>query len=384
MKYDAEVVVVGAGPAGSRVAQKLAAAGREVILLDRRCRLGDPVCCTGIISTQCLEQFDVDADLVLRRYYGASIHAPGGEVIDIRRREVQAVAIDRGAFDRRMAEKAVAAGTRLHMGTRVTGVKTGRDCAIVEFVRDGQPGALRSQAVVVAAGLTPKLTKSLGLGHIRDAALGFQLEVETPAPVNVEVFLGHNLAPGFFAWLAPLSDSRAKVGLIARRRADGNLERLVAAMRSQGRIGDSIGEISCRAIPLSILPRTAARRVLVVGDAAGQVKATTGGGLYYGLVCADLAAKTLEKALSTGDFSAGSLRNYERAWQRAIGRDMRIGRLARSVFQRLSDRRIDRILVRARDTGLIDRLAEDGALSFDWHGKTLLKAAGRLLPSLLI
>jgi geranylgeranyl reductase family protein len=384
LKYDAEIIVIGAGPAGSRVAQRLAAAGYDVLLLERRRSLGEPVCCTGIISRECLSEFDIDPNLVLRHYHGASIHAPGGQVIDIQRPGVQAVAIDRAAFDRSMTERATASGARLLLGATVVNVETNDDQATVVVVHEGKTRQLTCRAVVIAAGLAQKLTRVLGLGRIGDAALGFQLDVETTEPAGVEIFLGSHLAPDFFGWLAPISDNKAKLGLIARRRADGHLQGLVELLRSQGKIGDAIGEVRCRAIPLSTLPRTYAERVLVVGDAAGQVKSTTGGGLYYGLVCADIAAETLHSALLNDDLSATSLAPYQRQWRRALGRDLLLGRLARKVFQRLGDRQVDRLLLRARDIGLIDRLVADDAVSFDRHGKALLNAAGRLWPAAFI
>jgi len=383
MRYDAEVVVIGAGPAGSRAAERLAAAGHDVLLLERRKSLGEPVCCTGIISRECFSRFDIDPAWVLRSYSGARLHAPGGNVIDVRRSSVQAVAVDRAAFDRSLAEKAVASGSRLLLGTTAINIETNSGAAIIDVVQQGEHRRLIARAAVIAAGLSPRLTRALGLGQVSDAALGFQLEVETIEPVEVEVFLGRGIAPGFFAWLAPVADNRAKIGLIARRRADANLQRLVESLRSQGKIGRTIGEIRCRAIPLSTLPRTFTDQILVVGDAAGQVKSTTGGGLYYGLVCADLAAETLHRSLITDNLSTAALSVYQRRWRQVLGRDQMLGRLARNIFQRLSDCQIDRLLLRAGNTGLIERLLGDESLTFDRHGRAIVRAAGSLLPAAL-
>jgi digeranylgeranylglycerophospholipid reductase len=381
LKYDADVIIIGAGPTGSRTAAGLAYSGYDVILLERRPSLGQPVCCTGIISAQCLAQFDIDPDLILRRYNAAKINTPDGSVIDINRHSVQAVAVDRGLFDRRMAEKAVASGASLILGATATSTEINRDCATVHFSQGDSPCSLKAKVIVVAAGLSPRLTGPLGLGKISNAALGFQVEVETPSPLGVELYLGRRLVPGFFGWIAPVSETRAKVGLISRRRADGNLGGFIKTLQIQGKIGAPLTEMSCRPIPLSPLRRTYADRVLVVGDSAGQVKATTGGGLYYGLVCADLAVGTIRRAFAAGDFSSRSLRNYQNAWHSALGRDLLIGRLGRSMFQLLNDHQIDRLLVKARDSGLIARLIADNDLSFDWHGRALFKALPGLVAS---
>ncbi len=383
MKYDAEVIVIGAGPAGSRTAERLAAAGHDVLLLDRRKSLGEPVCCTGIISRECFSHFNIDPSLVLRSYYGARLHAPGGKVFDVRRPGVQAMAVDRTALDRSLTERAVASGAKLLLGATVVNIETNGGKAAIDVVQQGENRRLNARAAVIASGLSPRLTGSLGLGRVGDAALGFQLDVETFGPGEVEIFLGRDIAPGFFGWLAPVSDGRAKIGLIARRRADADLQKLVELLRSQGKIGPALGELRCRAIPLSTLPRTYADRALVVGDAAGQVKSTTGGGLFYGLVCADLAAETLHRSLLEDDLSAATLAVYQRRWRRALGRDLWLGRLARNAFQRLGDRQIDRLLQRATDTGLVDRLLADETLTFDRHGKAIMKAAGSLMPAAL-
>ncbi len=382
MQLDCDVIVVGAGPVGSRVAARLAGSGHDIILLEKRQSLGQPVCCTGIISAQCLEQFNITPELILRKYCGAVINSPSGAMINISRPGVQAVAVDRAALDRSLTDAAVSSGARISLGSTVTEVTTSMSHATVVFIQGGSSRILRSRSVVIAAGLSPRLTQMLGLGKIHDAALGFQVEVETPAAVEVEVFINKNLTPGFFAWMAPVSDTRAKIGLLARRRGDGHLDVLIERLRSQGKIGPELDEISCRVVPLSRLPRTYGDRVLVVGDAAGQVKPTTGGGLYYGLLCADIAGDTLNSALNTGDLSATSLKRYEKTWRAAIGRDLLIGRFGKYIFQHLSDERLDRIMVKARDSGVIDRLLSNPSLSFDRHGKALVKAAGSLIQSI--
>jgi digeranylgeranylglycerophospholipid reductase len=382
MKFDADVIVVGAGPAGSRVAAKLAQAGNDVILLERRNTLGQPVCCTGIISTQCLAQFNISPDLVLREFRGAVINAPGGATLDISRPAVQAVSVDRSALDREMAETAVSFGAKLCLGAKVTGITNSKEKATVRFTRGGSSQTLQSRSVVIAAGYAPKLTGQLGLGKIRDVALGFQTEVTTHYSTGVELYLDRQISPGFFAWVAPVSETRAKVGLIARRRENSNLQLLVQTLQSKGQIAAETGEVQRRAIPLSCLPRTYADRVLVVGDSAGQVKPTTGGGLYYGLVCADIAFETLNSALALDDLSARSLKNYEQTWRALIGRDLLIGRIGRSLFRRIPERLLNHIILKSRDSGALDRLLEDESLTFDWHGKALLKATGAILASI--
>ena len=124
------------------------------------------------------------------------------------------------------------------------------------------------------------------------------------------------------------------------------------------------------------LPRTYGERVMVVGDAAGQVKPTTGGGIYYGLLCADVAANTLHQALESNDLSARSLADYERKWRRKLGRELKIGYWARKSYERLSDQQIDRLFDIIKSNGIDEALLKADDLSFDWHSEAVLRLIG--------
>ncbi|MEE8354060.1 MAG: hypothetical protein V3S10_06335, partial [Dehalococcoidales bacterium] len=121
-------------------------------------------------------------------------------------------------------------------------------------------------------------------------------------------------------------------------------------------------------IPLKPLRRTYRDRLLVVGTAAGQVKPTTGGGVYYGLLCANIAAEHLDRALTTGDLSAKSLAGYERDWKRRLGWELRAGYWGRRFFERMDDRQIDKMFKVVETSGILDDLLNAEDLVFDWHG----------------
>ncbi|MDI6814873.1 MAG: hypothetical protein QMC90_02150, partial [Dehalococcoidales bacterium] len=117
-------------------------------------------------------------------------------------------------------------------------------------------------------------------------------------------------------------------------------------------------------------------RLVVVGGAAGQVKPTTGGGIYYGLLCADIAANNLHRALESGDLSARGLASYEREWRRKLRRELKIGYWARKFYERLSDRQIDWIFDIIKSNGIDEALLKAKDLSFDWHGEVVLRLMG--------
>ena len=115
---------------------------------------------------------------------------------------------------------------------------------------------------------------------------------------------------------------------------------------------------------------------MVVGDAAGQVKPTTGGGIYYGLLCADIAADILHQALEDDDLSARSLARYERGWRKRLGWELKIGYWARKLFERLSDRQIDRLFDLVKANGIDEALLKEKDLSFEWHSKAIFRLIG--------
>jgi flavin-dependent dehydrogenase len=167
------------------------------------------------------------------------------------------------------------------------------------------------------------------------------------------------------------------VGLLSRRNPERYLRDWLEFLQAEGRVVSAEPKLSCGAVPLKPLARTCGERVVVVGDAAGQVKPTTGGGIYYGLLCADIAAETLHQALESDDLSARSLARYEREWRSRLERELKIGRWARRLFERLDDHRLDQLFDIIKDNRIDEALLQAKDTSFDWHSYTILRLLGR-------
>ena len=163
------------------------------------------------------------------------------------------------------------------------------------------------------------------------------------------------------------------------------MDDFVRCLSRDGKVRRVAGRVRSWGIPLKPPPRTFADRVLVVGDAAGQVKPTTGGGIYYAQLSGELAAFAASGAFAASDFSARRLAGYERAWKALLGRELRVGYLARLLYSTLADSQIERLLSRVMGNGMCDELVGSRHFSFDWHSATLLRAArNRELRSLLL
>ena len=246
------------------------------------------------------------------------------------------------------------------------------DRVSIEAICHGEKLNLEARAAVIAAGFGSRLAEKLGLGKVDDFIMGAQSEVETREIDEVEVYFSQEIAPGFFAWLVPTSPNRALVGLLSRHSPGLYLRKLVSSLLAQGKIISAEVKPCYRGISLKPLPKTYSKRLLVVGDAAGQVKPTTGGGIYYGLLCADIAADTLHSALESDDLSVRRLAYYQREWKKKLGRELMIDYWARKFYERLSDRQIDRIFGIIKSNGIDERLLKAEDLSFDWHSEAVL------------
>ncbi|MDD5288116.1 MAG: NAD(P)/FAD-dependent oxidoreductase [Dehalococcoidales bacterium] len=371
-----DLLVAGGGLVGSYVAHRLARMGHRVLVLERKKHLEGKQVCTGIVGRECAEIFAIAKKFILREARAARLFSPSGKELYVWRPETQAYILDRAALDVSLAEQAQSAGAEYVMDCPVQRVEIKPDGVEVRAVHGGNERKFTAAAALVACGFASSLTESLGLGALGDSVAGAQAEVSAPGADDVELYSGNEVAPGFFAWLVPTVPGRARVGLLSRRNPGLYLQKLLQTLSEQGKVAAAGAEIQHGVIPLKPLVHTYAERVLVAGDAAGQVKPTTGGGIYYGLLCAELTVTTLHEALESGDLSARKLAGYQHRWHHKLKRELTVGYRARKLFETLSDKNLDRIFDIIKENGIEKELARARELSFDWHGKTLLRLFG--------
>jgi digeranylgeranylglycerophospholipid reductase len=370
--YDA--VTVGAGPIGSYIAYRLAKLGYKVLVFERRPRVGDAACCTGIIGKECFDRFPIVNNGVLTQHSSAKFFSPSGKCLRLSKDTVQAYVVDRVAFDRALAQKAQEEGVEYLFSARVESITSRDNCVRATVECKGDTRDFEGRMAVISSGFGASLPQRLGLGKISDFILGAQAEVKVGDLEEVEIYLGQEIAPGFFGWLVPTSAGKALAGLLSRRSPGSYLKNLLSSLLAQGKIASTETKISYGGIPLSPLPKTYRERVIVVGDAAGQVKPTTGGGIYYGLLCADMAAEVIHDALRADDCSGKRLAYYERGWKEKLSRELQIGYWARKTYERLDDRQIENIFDIIRANNIHEAILQSPDFSFDWHCDSILRA----------
>ena len=366
-----DVIVVGAGPAGNNAALSLASQGYGVTVIDSRENIGDKLC-TGLVGEECFRRYPIDPALVYREISSARVVAPSSEVVRFETPHPVARVVNRVAYVSSFADKARAAGAEYLLGRRVVRVEQHEDR--ISVVTDD--GAMEARSLVLAAGFGSQLNSQLGLGKPSDYVVGIQAVVETDGLDEVEVYLGRNVAPGFFAWLVPTRPGYALAGLLVRKNAPERFAKFISAREAEGKITELVDKPVCWGIPLRPLRKTFSDRVLVVGDAAGQVKPTTGGGIFYSLIASEIASGALDRALREDNLSANGLGAYQKEWKGLLSKELEIGYSARRVFEFLGDSHISSLIHQASKNGFIAELACSPDVSFDWQSSMIGKIMG--------
>jgi geranylgeranyl reductase family protein len=366
-----DVIVVGAGPAGSYIAYELASSGHDVAVFEEKSASGLNVCCTGIISTECFQSLGLSPEVILTKLNSARFFSPSGRCLRLQTEKVQAYVVNRLLLDKALASKAQSQGAQYFFSSPVIDIIPGKDSIQAETLCSGAREIFSARAVVLANGFRPKLPRKLGLGKIKNFLVGAQAEIEAKNVDELEVYFGQEIAPGAFAWLVPISTNKAYIGLLAKSQAKLHLQNFLNNLFGQGRISSREVEIEQKAIPLGTLARSYGDRVLVIGDATGQVKPTTGGGIYFGHLGARIAARVLDEALSSDNLTAGQLSHYQKQWKAKMGKELSRGYWARWAYTKLSDRQIDGIFNALGSSGMAEALLNSNNFSFDWHSRLI-------------
>jgi len=362
-----DVVIIGGGPVGSQVAFRMVSMGYRTAVLEKKPDLAVTVCCTGLVSNECIDHFDIPDSVVHRTAKSARLFSPSGQLLSVKRKQPQVTVLNRPAFNHAWAKRAEAKGAEYLFSTDARNITMAKKSATVDALSSGERISLQARVVVLTTGFGSQMMDRLGLGAASDFVMGAQAELTTNEIDEVEIYTGSKIAPGFFAWLVPTAKDKALVGLLSRRYPPAYLRSLLTRLAAEGKIKSTSVTITYGGVPLRPLHKTYADRLLVVGTAAGQVKPITGGGIYFGLLCADIAANTLNRALLQDDLTADRLAGYQRGWKRKLGRELRVGYWARRFYEMLNDQQIDRVFELMETSGIIDDIQSSEELSFDWH-----------------
>ncbi len=317
-EYD--VVIVGAGPAGSTTAYYASKAGANVLLLDKRKEIGHPVQCGEFIpavdelkemmpETAALnELFNLEAGLISKRTEAIRIFSPKKKTYEIK---FNGYTVERREFDKYLVEKAVKEGAELRTGTTVTGFNGKKLLS-----KDGE---FKGKVVVGADGPLSRVGRWAGLQGPRRLSRCVLCELPGEFPPVVEMYFG-SAAPGGYAWIIPKAHG-ANIGLGVQNWYKKPLKPLLLKFLGSKGLNKEPKFFSAGHVPVSgPVPRTVKGNVLVVGDAAGHVMATNGGGIPIAMICGRIAGNVIGEHLTT----QVPLERYETEWRKAVGKELGI------------------------------------------------------------
>jgi geranylgeranyl reductase family protein len=377
-----EVIVVGAGSCGSFTALTLGKLGTEVVVFEEHEEIGVPSHCAGHVSLNGLKHLmlHIPSKLLENKIYGARFHSPSGLKFEVKCSSPVTCVLNRELLDKHLAKLAEKAGVEYVTGIKVHSLVL-RSGGVAGVVTEGGETRERvtSNLVVNAEGCSSLLLKKIGMQTLNRSMVvnAIQTEINHVDDVNpqmVEVYLGRKYAPGFFAWIIPKKDGSAKIGL-ATKTGDPR-EYLRRFMRKHPVASKKLqkGRVTGYSMhPISLggpIPKTYLSGLLIVGDAASQVKPTTGGGIIFGLLCARIAAETAYQAIRKNDFSERFLSRYQARWRKAIGFELNTMLRLRKWLNRLSDAQIDKIIGLCDRFGIAEILEKTGDV--DYEGSSLL------------
>lgn len=356
-KYD--IVVVGAGPAGSMAARAAAREGASVLLFDKRRELGVPVQCGEALNEDVLKELDIRLDprWALSKTNAVKLVSPSGIEVRIAERKVVGkigYILDRKIFDKHLTTLAAKGGADIVVGTLVDGL----------ILEDGKPkgvrvrGAngrleVRAEVIIAADGVGSRVARWAGLNtylKLDDIETGVQFQmvgINFESPSMMEYYFGNKIAPGGYCWVFPKGEDMANVGLgilgsRAERRPIEYLRDFVARMPSLSK--GKIIEINAGGVPVGgPIKQTVKDNLLVVGDAARQVNALTGGGIDSAMRAGNIAGEVAAKAVAEGDTSEKRLSEYEKRWRELMGKRLERYLKAKNVLVSLTDDDLDRL-----------------------------------------
>ncbi len=388
-----DVLIVGAGPAGGLAAQRIARKGYEVAVIEEHREIGEPIQCGGLVTPRVFDYVSCK-ETILGTIHGAQIFSPKGRCLTIDGHETEAVVVDRAMFDRAILTEAVRAGAHTFLGAQAQSAAYVDGGVEVTVDRDGSPEKLRGKILIGCDGVRSNVAKWFHILRPKKILPGFEVELAGVRgdPGFVKLFVGNEIAPGFFGWIIPSGDT-ARVGLCV---GEGNAYAYLMKMLARPEVqkftkGAQPILYIVGGIPIGFPRRTYANNVMVVGDAACQAKATSGGGIFTSLHCANLAAETALEALEKGDYSSRMMHRYHKAWTRSIGKELRKDLAIHESFEKLTDPQFEELFEIFDDPevlGLIEATADiDFPSKIGWalirKDPRILKYVGKALRTMI-
>ena len=356
-EYDA--VIAGGSISGLMAAREIAKKGHSVLVLEEGFEIGTPDHCGGLVSTSALSELGIEPTQKTfdSTIDSALIYGPSGNHIEINSKKQKVIVINRRELDKQVARQAEQSGAEIRVKTGFKektklGVKT-------------TDGEIRCKTLVDCRGVGALINNE------RDGVLlsaQYEVYADWIKDGRVEVYFDNVKYPGFFAWIIPSGNGTGKVGLAGREINVSNI--MKQFLKSKGN-HSTIRKIFAPIWIKGPIKNFVTGDIVIAGDAAGQSKPTTAGGIYSCGMGGIFAGNAITKYLESDDKS--HLKQYQKDWHDKFGREFEKQRLARKILERIDNKTIDSIFdtITPEITNEISNKDD-----FDFHASSIVKLLG--------
>jgi geranylgeranyl reductase family protein len=349
MNFDFDVVIVGAGPVGSTIAYYLSKKGLDVALVDKKKQIGYPLQCAGILSKHIFDLNELPEEVILNRVLGAFLHTRN-HILNVKKDTPVAYVIDRIAYDEFLLNRSLENGVRL-INQKVVDVDAEMG---ITYLSNSQ--TLKSKVIIGCDGYNSILSERMGnvqdnfqasqmLVKISDENINTFRDSRKNAGDFVDTYLLNDILPGFL-WIIPLADGQYRVGLFSNQTHKEQNEFIINFLNENFEY--EIVEKYKGFIPIfNEKNNIVQNRLLLIGDAAGQLKPTSGGGLLIAFDACRMACGYVAQAIAQDDMDI--LMGYQKEFQKEYLREFHYQFKVQSTLEMLSDEDLDYLFLKLKE-----------------------------------
>ena len=355
---DYDVAVVGAGPVGSTFARYAAEKGLKVAIFDKKKEIGVPLQCAGLLGNKIKDVNILPDKFILNKIYGACLYSPSSTMISMRKKEEPlAYVLDRVAYDKYLAQLAVDKGAELFLNHRAESIDT--ENGEIYFKNK----KISAEIIVGADGHSSMVSQTMDNNFKAVHASQYLIDTGKNSFDNdyFQVYVNSEISPGFL-WVIPISESTARIGLFA----DFGYQELSSILNSflEGNKKLQNAKILKKyhgRIPVYDPKKDIVKnRAILLGDAASQIKPTTGGGLIIGFKCAKIASEVVYEAISSHNINA--LKDYQKRYKKMYNTELKMQLKVQSTYKSLDNDNLDSVILKLKEKEVGKIVSEYGDL----------------------
>ena len=339
--HDYDVIIVGAGPVGGRAATLLSQEGLKVLMLEEHKEIGRPFQCAGLVTPSAMDAVG-GHETVLQEVDGALIHGPSGTLVPVGTEgQLRTYVVCRKRFDQFVVQQGMEAGASLWLDSVPVSAQTDQEGVEVVVRKSGEERNLRCKLLIGADGAHSWTRRTFKMGRPKELMIGFQTEVVGYEGRDrwLEMYSGSSIAPGFFAWVIPSGFGTHRIGLWSTAdRLDGrSIESCYQDLMDHPLWKDRFAGTSeiaryCGPVPSGMVKKTVKNRVMLLGDAAGMAKPTTGGGLGPGFHQIQCVLSPLVEAIRANQLDEAKLKAITKQPWNAMKKEQDRARTLRNLL----------------------------------------------------